>query len=150
MPSMPTCRHTALPHIREKSWRGISADDGTPPQLVVVNIPHLSRIPYRDTHTGKNTNTQLQYSLYWLLLRLVKTGKIQLLLRGSLWGTNMQQMVSLHQVQRIYIQYFSHSHNIQQQFRWGLGWQLEHIKQDTQYRIHSIDSSAKMTIYSTW
>ena len=42
MPSMPTCRHTALPHIREKSWRGISADDGTPPQLVVVNIPHLS------------------------------------------------------------------------------------------------------------
>ena len=39
---MPTCRHTALPHIREKSWRGISADDGTPPQLVVVNIPHLS------------------------------------------------------------------------------------------------------------
>ena len=44
MPSMPTCRHTALPHIREKSWRGISADDGTPPQLVVVNIPHLSQI----------------------------------------------------------------------------------------------------------
>ena len=28
-------------------------------------------IPYRDTRTGKNTNTQLQYSLYWLLLRLV-------------------------------------------------------------------------------
>ena len=31
-------------------------------------------IPYRDTRTAKNTNTQLQYSLYWLLLRLVKTG----------------------------------------------------------------------------
>ena len=28
-------------------------------------------VPYRDTCTGKNTNTQLQYSLYWLLLRLV-------------------------------------------------------------------------------
>ena len=35
-------------------------------------------------HTGKNTNTQLQYSLYWLLLRLVKRNR---------WWTVTEQWV---------------------------------------------------------
>ena len=90
-------------------------------------------IPYSDTCTGKNTNTQLQYSLYWLLLRLVKTGNIQLALRGSSWGTNIQHMVSLHQVQRVCVQYFSHSNNIQQTVQ--VGARLANGTYQTGYKI---------------
>ena len=64
----------------------VGVGDGWEPGLTPVPSQRpQDSIPYRDIRTGKNTNTQLQYSLYWLLLRLVKTGKIQLLLRGSSW-----------------------------------------------------------------
>ena len=46
-------------------------DEGEPGLTPVPSSAPQDSIPYRDTHTGKNTNTQLQYSLYWILLRLV-------------------------------------------------------------------------------
>ena len=36
-----------------------------------------------------------------------------------MWGTNIQRMISLHQVQRMRVQYFSHSNKIQQTVQVG-------------------------------
>ena len=49
---------------------GVGDEGGARIDSSTFSAPQDS-IPYRDTRTGKNTNTQLQYSLYWLLLRLV-------------------------------------------------------------------------------
>ena len=113
---------------------GVDDEGGARIDSSTFSAPQDS-IPYRDTRTGKNTNTQLQYSLYWLLPRLVNwiTGNIQVTLRGSLWGTNIQQMVSLHQVQRVCVQYFSHSNNIQQTVQ--VGARLANGTHQTGYKI---------------
>ena len=111
---------------------GVGDEGGARIDSSTFSAPQDS-ILYRDTCTGKNTNTQLQYSLYWLLLRLVWTGNIQLTLRGSLWGTNIQQMVGLHQVQRMCVQCFSHSHNIQQTVQ--VGTRLANGTHQTGYEI---------------
>ena len=52
------------------TFQGVGDEGGARIDSSTFSAPQDS-IPYRDTRTGKNTNTQLQYSLYWLLLRLV-------------------------------------------------------------------------------
>ena len=76
--------------------------------------PGLTPVPSR-----KNTKTPTSVQSLLLLLRLVWIEYRQLALRGSSWGTNIQRMVSLHQVQRVRVQYFSHSNNIQQTVQVG-------------------------------
>ena len=50
----------------------------------------------------------------------------------------MQQMVSLHQVQRMHIQYFSHSHNIQQTAQ--VGARLADGTHQTGYTIYVVQA----------
>ena len=67
---------------------GVGDEGGARIDSSTFSAPQDS-IPYRDTRTGKNTNTQLQYSLYWLLLRLRKhTVNIEGLLVGNQHSAN--------------------------------------------------------------
>ena len=73
-----------------------------------IEILALGRI---QTHSF--STVFIGYSRDWL------NWKDTVIVEGLLVGNHIQQMVSLHQVQRIYIQYSSHSHNIQQTVQVG-------------------------------
>ena len=69
-----------------------------------------------------------------------------------MWGANAQHVVGHHQVQRVCIQYFSHSNNIQQTVQVGARLangthQTGYMQLHYCYTWNTINESARMTWY---